>query len=94
MGYFDQLYHYLISTGNDSDTFLCNYVFTFFSEGHLLIEDLRAEGVFTTQPKSNFSSRKNRKRLEAIAKLPSVVVPGENPVDDYRTIVELNMMGI
>ena len=68
------------------------------SEGSVLIEDLRDGGYLHPQPKSDFSNNKknlktNKRRGEQ-AHPPSVVVTGEVPTEDFRTVVELNMMGI
>jgi hypothetical protein len=65
----------------------------------LLIEDLRDGGHhLAVQPKSGFSNKKKRRRRRRISYQeptpPSVMVTGEVPTQDFRTIVELNMMGI
>jgi hypothetical protein len=60
----------------------------------LLIEDLRDGGHLAAQPKSGFSNKKRRRRSNQEPTPPSVVVTGEVPTEDFRTIVELNMMGI
>lgn len=69
------------------------------SEGSLLIEDLRQDGLLHPQPKSDFSNNKknmkrNNTRRKKQTQPPTVVVTGEDPTEDFRTIVELNMMGI
>jgi hypothetical protein len=60
----------------------------------LLIEDLREGGHLVAQPKSGFSNKKRRRRSYQEPTPPSVVITGEVPTEDFRTVVELNMMGI
>lgn len=59
----------------------------------VLIEDLRSGGAFATQP-STFHLHKDEKKKKQ-THLPPVVIPDkEDPTQDFRTNIELNMMGI
>ena len=68
-------------------------IFFSFSDGQVLIEDLRSGGAFATQSSTFHLHTKNEKRKHN-TKVPDVVVSGEDPTIDFRTIIELNMMGI
>jgi hypothetical protein len=64
------------------------------SEGLVLIEDLRAGGVFAAQPKSGFSTREGKNQH---APRTPEVMNGSGLADvreDFRTNVNLNLEGI
>ena len=66
------------------------FILYMYSEGLVLIEDLRLEGVFATQPKENFTTK--RKRRKRSTKTPEVLMTGD-PFEDLRTVRAMNMEG-
>ena len=60
----------------------------------MLIEDLRAGGVFAAQPKSDFSTREGKK--QQVPRTPPVMVGSgiTDPTEDFRTNVSLNLEGL
>jgi len=64
------------------------------SDGLVLIEDLRLGGVFTAQPKSGFTTRKNTHCQEPLY-TPNVSCGSEiDPVEDVRTNIAINLEGM
>jgi hypothetical protein len=61
-------------------------------EGLVLIEDLRASGVFAAQPKSQYSTRATRRHDVPIL-TPHVMMDHHDPTEDFRTNVEMNLEG-
>jgi hypothetical protein len=82
-----------LSLDTHLDFFLLFPSSSFFlvSDGLVLIEDLHSGGSFAAQP-STFHLNKNEKRKQRTL-LPDVLIQ-DNPTEDFRTNVELNMMGI
>jgi len=64
------------------------------SEGLVLIEDLRAGGIFAAQPKSGFSTREGKN--QQAPRTPEVLVGSgiTDPTEDFRTNVSLNLEGL
>lgn len=80
---------------NDSRyTFDCNLV-EILDDGSVLIEDLREGGVFAAHPKADFTSKKKRfiERFLQKIRTPSVIMQ-DDPTEDFRTNIALNMEGI
>jgi len=78
-----------------SYAFDCNLI-DVLDEGLLLIEDLRAGGVFVAQPKSGFTTRNRsvKPHLEPL-ETPDVMVGSlSTPTEDFRTNVQMNLEGI
>jgi len=75
-------------------TFDCNLV-EILNDGTVLVEDLREGGVFAAQPKSNFtlSSKKQHTKVKTRIRTPNVIL-ADDPCEDFRTNVFLNMEGI
>lgn len=74
-------------------SFDCNLVKN-LEQDYVLIEDLRLGGVFAAQPKSGFTRRKDI-HCQAPVKTPDVLCGSEiDPVEDWRTNVEINMEGM
>jgi len=75
-------------------TFDCNLV-EILNDGTVLVEDLREGGVFAAQPKSNFtlSSKKQHTKIKTRIRTPNVIL-ADDPCEDFRTNVFLNMEGI
>jgi hypothetical protein len=73
--------------------FDCNLV-EILDEGLVLIEDLRAGGIFAVQPKSGFSTREGKN--QQAPRTPSVVTGSgiTDPTQDFRTNVSLNLEGL
>lgn len=70
-------------------------LFLSYSEGLVLIEDLRAGGIFAAQPKSDFSTREGKN--QQAPRTPDVIMAGSgisDPTEDFRTNVSLNLEGL
>jgi len=79
----------------DSDlgyAFDCRLV-EILDEGLVLIEDLRAGGVFAAQPKSQYSTRAGRHQRQT-PPTPTVMLDLHSPSEDFRTNVQMNLEGL
>jgi len=79
-----------------SYAFDCNLI-DVLDEGLLLIEDLRAGGIFVAQPKTGFTTRQESKSHSHLKPLetPNVMLGSEPvPTEDFRTNVQMNLEGM
>jgi hypothetical protein len=87
--FFSTLFHRKLA---DIPSLFCSFSTLICSDGKVLLEDLQSGGAFSAQP-STFHLHKNEKNKHK-THVPNVVVMGEDPREDFRTNVEMNMMGI